>query len=34
MMQQQEEAMMMGVRSGGDLWRRVSADMGVTIVFG
>ncbi|CEI65463.1 hypothetical protein FVEN_g6128 [Fusarium venenatum] len=34
MMQQQEEAMTMGVRSGGDLWRRVSADMGVTIVFG
>ncbi|KAH6896593.1 fungal-specific transcription factor domain-containing protein [Thelonectria olida] len=34
LMQQQEEAMMMGVRSGGDLWRRVSADMGVTIVFG
>jgi hypothetical protein len=34
MMQQQEEAMAMGVRSGGDLWRRVSADMGVTIVFG
>ncbi|KAJ4134834.1 hypothetical protein NW768_004443 [Fusarium equiseti] len=34
MLQQQEEAMMMGVRSGGDLWRRVSADMGVTIVFG
>ncbi|KAM5343177.1 hypothetical protein ACJ41O_014143 [Fusarium nematophilum] len=34
MMQQQEEAMAMGIRSGGDLWRRVSADMGVTIVFG
>ncbi|KAI5456554.1 fungal-specific transcription factor domain-containing protein [Mariannaea sp. PMI_226] len=34
LMQQQEEAMMMGVRSGGDLWRRVSADMGVNIVFG
>ncbi|KAF5016517.1 hypothetical protein F66182_11778 [Fusarium sp. NRRL 66182] len=34
MLQQQEEAMMMGIRSGGDLWRRVSADMGVTIVFG
>ncbi|KAI6756782.1 hypothetical protein HG530_011380 [Fusarium avenaceum] len=34
MVQQQEEAIMMGVRSGGDLWRRVSADMGVTIVFG
>ncbi|KAF5680584.1 transcriptional regulatory protein pro-1 [Fusarium heterosporum] len=34
MLQQQEEAMMMGARSGGDLWRRVSADMGVTIVFG
>lgn len=34
MMQQQEEATAMGVRSGGDLWRRVSADMGVTIVFG
>ncbi|KAK7421567.1 hypothetical protein QQZ08_009912 [Neonectria magnoliae] len=34
MLQQQEEAMLMGVRSGGDLWRRVSADMGVTIVFG
>ncbi|KAF4983986.1 hypothetical protein FZEAL_740 [Fusarium zealandicum] len=32
--QQQEEAEMMGVRTGGDLWRRVSADMGVTIVFG
>ncbi|KAJ4245342.1 Zn(2)-C6 fungal-type domain-containing protein [Fusarium falciforme] len=34
MMHQQEEATAMGVRSGGDLWRRVSADMGVTIVFG
>ncbi|KAH8714497.1 fungal-specific transcription factor domain-containing protein [Ilyonectria robusta] len=34
LVQQQEEAMLMGVRSGGDLWRRVSADMGVTIVFG
>ncbi|KAH7153302.1 fungal-specific transcription factor domain-containing protein [Dactylonectria macrodidyma] len=33
LMQQQEEAMQKG-RSGGDLWRRVSADMGVTIVFG
>lgn len=34
MMQQQEEAITMGVWSGGDLWRRVSEDMGVTIVFG
>ncbi|RSL64317.1 hypothetical protein CEP54_004758 [Fusarium duplospermum] len=34
MLHQQEEATAMGVRSGGDLWRRVSADMGVTIVFG
>ncbi|KAF4970699.1 hypothetical protein FSARC_2330 [Fusarium sarcochroum] len=33
-LQQKEEAMLMGMRSGGDLWRRVSADMGVTIVFG
>lgn len=34
LVQQEEEEALHGVRSGGDLWRRVSEDMGVTIVFG
>ncbi|CZR49879.1 uncharacterized protein FPRO_16087 [Fusarium proliferatum ET1] len=34
MQQPQEEATLLDVRGEGDLWRGVSADMGVTIVFG
>lgn len=33
-MQQEEEMVRMGVRIRGDMWKRVSEDMGVTIVFG
>lgn len=34
LMSMEEEVIRMGVRRGGDLWRKVSEDMGVTIVFG
>ncbi|CAM1510577.1 Fc.00g009120.m01.CDS01 [Cosmosporella sp. VM-42] len=34
LMQQEEQVTKLGFRRGGDLWRRVSEDMGVTIVFG